>query len=159
MSAVAVQDRIEKSVALAATPERVWEALTTPEQLTQWFYMSEAVLDLGVGGECTFRFKDPDQSVGRAVLQTIDPPRKLAWQWSPTWDEDKTKPLAGQENLTTVEFTLEPTEQGTFLTVVEHGFATLDAMRGPKAFEDHKGGWDWHMGNLDLWLSGKPING
>ena len=42
-------DRIERTVELAAPPDRVWAALTTAEGLSAWFG-NEATIDLRPGG-------------------------------------------------------------------------------------------------------------
>jgi uncharacterized protein YndB with AHSA1/START domain len=39
--------RIEKSIFLRASPEKIWTFLTQPEQLKQWFHESRAPLEEG----------------------------------------------------------------------------------------------------------------
>ncbi|MDH2426329.1 SRPBCC family protein [Sphaerisporangium sp. TRM90804] len=60
---------------LAHPPEKVWRALTEPDDLARWFPSSVRV-DLRVGGEIRFDF--PDEP---GVVTELDPPRVFAFTW------------------------------------------------------------------------------
>jgi uncharacterized protein YndB with AHSA1/START domain len=92
---------IERDVVLPATPEEVWEALTEPERLEEWF-ATEVELDAQPGGEGVFRWGDGD--VRRAVVREAEPGERLVLDW----DDD------GH-----VVLELEEVEGGTRLHVVE----------------------------------------
>ena len=93
--------RIERDVLFPATPDEVWEALTDPERLEEWF-ATEAELDPTPGGEGVFRWGDGDER--RAVVREAEPEERLVLDW-----ED------GGE----VVLELEEVEGGTRLHVVE----------------------------------------
>lgn len=83
---------------LAHSPERVWRAITEPDQLEKWFPAAVEV-DLVTGGKMrfTFREKDVDSPDGRVT--ELDPPRVFAFDW-------------GHENL---RFELHPEPRGCLL--------------------------------------------
>jgi uncharacterized protein YndB with AHSA1/START domain len=92
---------IHKEIFLPAPREEVWEALTDPEQLEDWFANS-VELDLRPGGGASFRWGNGEER--RATFTEVDPERRLAFEW-----EDDGE----------VEFTLDDDAGGTLLTVVE----------------------------------------
>jgi uncharacterized protein YndB with AHSA1/START domain len=92
---------IERDIVFPASPAEVWEALTEPERLEEWF-ASEASLDLRPGGEGIFRWGDGDER--RAVVRELEPEERLVLDW-----EDD-----GQ-----VVLELEEVDGGTRLHVVE----------------------------------------
>jgi uncharacterized protein YndB with AHSA1/START domain len=92
---------IERDIVLEATPEEVWEALTDPERLEEWF-ATEVELDAREGGEGVFRWGDGDER--RAVVRELEPEERLVLDWD---DE-------GQ-----VVLELEEVDGGTRLHVVE----------------------------------------
>src|SRR6266550_4241265 len=51
---------IEREVVVPETPDEVWEALTEPERLEEWF-ASEAELDARPGGEGVFRWGNGEE--------------------------------------------------------------------------------------------------
>src|SRR4051794_41713077 len=55
--------QIEREIVVPAPPDEVWEALTEPERLEEWF-ASEVELDAQPGGEGVFRWGDGDERRG-----------------------------------------------------------------------------------------------
>ena len=94
----------EREIVLDAPPEEVWEALTDPEQLEEWF-ANDVEFDLERGG--VFRWDDGE--VRHAVVEEVDAERRLAIRW---WDPD------GPEE-SEVTFTLVAIPAGTRLVVTE----------------------------------------
>jgi len=92
---------IRKEIVFPSPREEVWEALTDPERLEDWF-ANEVEVDLREGGDATFRWGNGEER--DAVFTEIDHERKLGFDW----DDD------GH-----VEFTLDDDVDGTRLTVVE----------------------------------------
>ena len=92
---------IERDIVFPASPAEVWEALTEPERLEEWF-ASEVSLDARPGGEGVFRWGDGDER--RAVIRELEPEERLVLDW-----EDD-----GQ-----VILELEEVDGGTRLHVVE----------------------------------------
>lgn len=92
---------IHREVVLTATRDEVWEALTDPERLEEWF-ASEVALDLRPGGEASFRWSNGEERC--ATVTEVEPEERLSFEWA---DEGE------------VEFTLADAPEGTRLTVVE----------------------------------------
>jgi len=92
---------IRKEIVLPSPREEVWEALTDPRRLEEWF-ANEVDLDVRPGGGASFRWSNGEER--RATVTEVDPLHRLAFEW----DED------GE-----VAFTLDDDADGTRLTVVE----------------------------------------
>jgi uncharacterized protein YndB with AHSA1/START domain len=95
---------VEREVLLEAPPDEVWEALTDPAQLEEWF-ANDVDFDVERGG--VFRWDDGD--LRYAVVEEADPARRLAIRW---WDA-----TGGEES--EVVFTLVAVPEGTRLVVTE----------------------------------------
>jgi uncharacterized protein YndB with AHSA1/START domain len=92
---------IEREVVFPAAPEEVWEALTDPERLEEWF-ATDVELDPRPGGEGVFRWADGEER--RAVVRELEEERRLVLDW----DDD---------GVTTIE--LVEVEDGTCVHVIE----------------------------------------
>ena len=104
---------VEREIVFPAEPDEVWEALTEPEQLEEWF-ANEVELDPHEGGAGVFRWENGEER--RATVREAVPGEKLVLDWD---DEGE------------VEFTVEPVPDGTRLTVRETSpeFTTAFALR------------------------------
>ena len=101
---------VRREIVLPVTREELWEALTEPERLEDWF-ANEVDVDLRPGGAASFRWSNGEER--HAVVTTVDPEERLAFDWD---DEG------------TVEFTLADDADGTRLTVVETAPAWTTAL-------------------------------
>ena len=70
--------RVEREVVFPADPGEVWEALTEPDRLEEWF-ATEAELDPVPGGEGVFRWGDGDER--RAIVREAEPEERLVLDW------------------------------------------------------------------------------
>ena len=140
---MAFPDRIERTVELAHPPAKVWRALTTEEGLGTWFG-NKAAIDLRPGGQAWMSFGEDFKAQMR--VERVEEPRVFGFTWHIYGlpDEDPRR--------TYVEFTLEPSGDGTRLTVVESGFAQLpdDAFR--TAYDGNSDGWIKELGELVAYL-------
>jgi uncharacterized protein YndB with AHSA1/START domain len=144
---VAFPDRIERTVRLSHPPERVWQALTTAEGLGTWFGHS-AEVDLRVGGQIRLSWTSGDKTT--LTIERLEPPLVFGYTW----------PIHGlsaeDPRRTYVEFTLEPTGDGTLLTVVESGFAQLPNEEDHKAaYSGNTEGWANELRELVAYLDGQ----
>jgi uncharacterized protein YndB with AHSA1/START domain len=69
---------VTREVVLEAPVDEVWEALTDPEQLAEWF-ANDVELDLVPGGDGVFRWDDGAER--SAVVEEVDPGRRFAFTW------------------------------------------------------------------------------
>ena len=130
--------QIIESIDIAAPPERVFRALTEPEELIAWWGDPAAYpathweLDLRAGGRGLSRWKNladgTEFELGGDVLE-CRPPYRLVVSW---WDE-RYPGLAH----TTVEYDIERLSGGgSMLRVTHSGF------EGTRPdFDDYNGGW------------------
>lgn len=93
---------VTRELVLPAPPDEVWEALTDPEQLKEWF-ANDVEWD---GDELVYRWDDGEER--RARIEESEEPHRLGFSWS---DGD------GAE--TRVTFELVEAGDGTLLTVTE----------------------------------------
>jgi uncharacterized protein YndB with AHSA1/START domain len=119
---------VRREVPLAVPREEAWAAVTEPGRLSAWFG-ADVDIELRPGGEAWFRW--PDGRMRWAVVEVVDPPRRLSFLWEP--DDERGTP-------TRVVFTLIETAHGSRLVVVETevtasvsaiGLRPLDAQRPP----------------------------
>jgi uncharacterized protein YndB with AHSA1/START domain len=123
---------------LAHPPERVWEALTRPEELSAWW--GDADVDLVEGGEFTMRWRNrgPNGEPGpvmQARITELDPPRVL-------------ETSGDMHGLLRWELEADP-GGGTVLRFT----STLDM---PDGYFDTRvlAGWHWHLDALARALEG-----
>lgn len=109
------------TVDIKAPPERVFRALTTPEEIVRWwgsdtvYRTKEWTQDLRVGGRWRATGHGADGtpfSVEGEYLE-IDPPHTLSQTWTPDWDGGHVSRLT---------YRLEIIEGGTRVTVRHEGF-------------------------------------
>lgn len=117
--------------------ERVWAALSRPEQLALWFARFSAAPTAGAEVGIYFHHADV-HSRGRVVR--CEPPRRLEWIWSAEGEPD-----------TRVSWRLEPDGSGTLLTLV-HTFETRALA------PDLASGWHWHLDGLGRVLDGRGFD-
>jgi uncharacterized protein YndB with AHSA1/START domain len=138
------------SVEIAAPPERVFQALTSAEDVLRWWgddfshRTTEWEADLRPGGKWRAGGKMHDgrtyQVHGEYV--EVEPPNKLVFTWRPDWDAP---------NETRVTYLLEALDTGTRLTLRHEGFAN----RVP-ACRAHTQGWTRVLGWLEADLRPEP---
>ena len=79
---------VRREIAIAASPETVWEFLVQPEKATRW--MGEAAsLDPRPGGE--YRVEVISGNVALGEFVEVDPPHRLVWTWG--WTDQSQSPV------------------------------------------------------------------
>ena len=101
---------IRREMVFPVPREELWDALTEPERLEDWF-ANEVEVDLRPGGAASFRWSNGEER--HATVTEVDPERRLAFEWD---DEGE------------VAFTLDDDADGTLLTVVESSPAWSTAL-------------------------------
>jgi uncharacterized protein YndB with AHSA1/START domain len=119
---------------LDAPRERVWRALTDPEELAAW--LAPAEIDLREGGALVLEF---DDGIERGTITEIREPEVIAY----TWNEGKTDSL--------VRFELEADGDGTRLTLRHTFEREID-------LSSFGAGWHHHLELLVAQVTGSPIS-
>lgn len=139
------QNAIQASVHIAAPPERVFQALTDPRQLLQWwgqkgmYHGTGWQADLRPGGQ--WRCDGTSDADGSPYHVSgeyvdVDPPRVVSY----TWVASFSGPLK-----TLVRWELESSDGGTLVRLNHGGFAGIAA-----AVQGHYQGWQRVLG----WMQG-----
>ncbi len=137
---------IERELRIDATPEVVYEVISSPEHLREW-WPDGAELDPVPGGTGTITFGDPTAPDAKIVPLTVleaDPPRRFVFRWA--YDE---VPASGTNSFL-VAFDLVPSGDGTLLRFAETGFRERgwEAAVLEEAYLDHVRGWDLFLPRL-----------
>ena len=82
MAKTAEQLVIEREVAIAASPETVWDFLVDPEKQQRWMGQ-DVTSDVRPGG--AYRMEVVPSHIASGEFVEIDPPRRLVytWGWEP----------------------------------------------------------------------------
>ncbi len=145
-----IPDRIERIEVFPVARERVWAALTKPEQLSQWLSMIRD-MDFRVGGVINFTWEN-EISPYPGMIEAIEPPQRFAFRWNSYGIGHPELKLAPTGS-TLVEFTLHEVAEGTRLKVVESGFASLPAdIPAVQAYQENQSGWQELLSDLRAYL-------
>jgi uncharacterized protein YndB with AHSA1/START domain len=133
---------------VAATPEQVWQALTSPDFTQRYFFGRTVGIEPEVGGAFVLRMPDGRIDVQGRVLD-YDPPRKLAVTWRVEWNDDMRQL---PECLVTYE--IAPAGDAVRLTLTEsYSWEVPDAM-----LAGGRSGWPAILSSLKSVLeTGKPM--
>ena len=139
--------KIEREIEINASPATVFEVITSPEHLKEW-WPDEAVLEPvpGAVGELVFGDRaSGDAQIPRITVVDAEPSRLFSFRWVYPDDED-----AHEGNSLLVRFELSPRGPGTLLRMTESGFrdkgwevAVLE-----QQFREHSEGWDHFLPRL-----------
>ena len=141
MNPASADDVIIAEITTNAPADRVFEALTDPKQLVQWwgaegrFQATHVESDLRPGGAWVMRGTGTGGKpfTIRGQYLSIERPRFLESTWIADWHEN--------ESPTTVRFDLEERNGQTLVRLTHSGFATASSREGYK-------GWPWLLSLL-----------
>jgi len=137
-------------VFIKAEPERIWEAITTPEFTQRYFHGTRADHELRPGGAYRVLAGDGDNLLVDGEVLEVDPPRRFVHTWRALYDPE----LAGEEP-GRVTWEIEAQDGGISLVTVTH-----DRLEGaPKTAESVSGtGWMMVLSGLKTLLeTGEPL--
>jgi len=140
------QEAVNVETFIAAPRERVFQAMTDPRQLVQWwgqtgmYRTTDFQIDLRPGGSW--------RSVGvgadgqpffvEGEYREVDPPKLIVYTWSCSW-------MPGVETL--VRFELSAEKSGTRVRVHHTGFTGM-----PDSAKDHGNGWVRVLGWMQAFI-------
>jgi uncharacterized protein YndB with AHSA1/START domain len=137
-----MQDSIERSIAISAPLERVWDLVTEPG----WWVPSEFDGTASrAPGTVVVR---QSERWGRFPVEVVElrPMTYVAFRWASSFPGEDLAP--GRTTL--IEFTVTPTDDGVQVSVIESGFSKLDATDEikVKGIESNTDGWSEMMSSL-----------
>lgn len=127
---------LEKELFIKASPQRVFQALTTKEDLERWFLV-KAEIDLCPGGAIRFEWGPGRFEVGKILV--YEPPHRLSYSWE-----------ASGLGPTTVTFALTGENTGTRLRLTHTGIGEGEDWDSYSTAVDS--GWSAHLIDLTTWL-------
>lgn len=130
-------------VLIRATCERVWAALTDPEQTVRYFHRTRLESTFTTGARYAYRREAGDAVDG--TIEVCEPPHRLVMTWHVLYDA-----AMSAEPPSRVEWTLTPaTADGSITRVtVRHG----DLALSPRTWASVRHGWVAVIDGLKSWL-------
>jgi len=142
-----MSDRIEKRIEVKAPLSRVWRAVTDYREFGTWFRVAlEGPFVAGREARGRITYPGKEHLMMTITVQRLEPERLFSFTWHPYAIDPNTD--YSSEPPTLVEFTFEPTPEGTLLTLVESGFDALPPHRRDLAFRMNDGGWAIQVQNI-----------
>lgn len=133
----------KSSITINASGERVWEALTTPGLIKQWFFGVDTETDWNVGSPIVHRGEYQGKPYeDKGVITRFEPPRLFEHtHWSPVSGKPDSP-----EHYQVVTWELSEHDGGTELTISEHNLPSQQAK------EVSEQSWRMVLGNLKALL-------
>jgi uncharacterized protein YndB with AHSA1/START domain len=135
---------VERSIWIKAPRERVWQAITTSEQIRMWWgdYWEIPLLEVGA----TIKFGDQSDPM-LATVAAADAPRKFKIQWPAQEQYHNTE-------MFTI-FVLAEENGGTRVTVTETGFEALPDDIRQKRYDSTAQGYVTVLAGLKTFVEGE----
>jgi uncharacterized protein YndB with AHSA1/START domain len=134
MDAVTDTAVYERTIAIDASPETVWEFFVDPQKVMRWMGI-DAELDPQPGGVYRLNVISGNTALGEFV--EVDKPHRLVFTWG--WDGNESVPPGSS----TVEAELTPEGKGTSLRFVHRDLS-------PEQAASHAQGWDHYLARLQI---------
>jgi uncharacterized protein YndB with AHSA1/START domain len=143
---------IEREIHVDASPEVVFEVVSSPEHLKQW-WPDEAEIEptAGATGRIVFRRAAPEEALVVPIMVVdAQPPRRFSFRWV-----YEAGALPGPSNSLLVTFDLEPSGEGTRVRMTETGFRERgwEAAVLEQAYQEHSEGWDYFVPRLGVYVA------
>ncbi|ASJ74307.1 SRPBCC family protein [Granulosicoccus antarcticus] len=144
-----MQDIIQREISINASREKIYEAISNPEKVIQWF--PETIEGHYTKGEQpVFGFGDH----GKNQVYIVDavPVEYFAFRWVPGGNHFIGDVLSVATTL--VEFQISEEQNGSCqVTVKESGFAGLPHDIAESSFNQNSGGWEFMLGRFESYFT------
>lgn len=155
MNTISDTNSIERSIVINAPRERVWHALSTPENFGTWFGVNLKGQTFMPGQRARGQMNADcghENVWFDIVVERIEPQDLFSYHWHPYAVEPAVDYTVEQSTLVT--FTLKDApDNSTLLTVLESGFDKIPPHRRLEAFRMHSGGWEAQLNNIARYAS------
>ena len=135
---------VERSIWINAPRERVWDAITNPEQIAQWFVpnLPGAKMKRDEVGKVTIYLGE--MGVDFIILDIVDSPRQAVFRSLP-------------DRLIATAYTLDEEKMGTRVTITMTGFDALPADARQDRLDQSGAGWHKALENLKAFVDGVEL--
>ena len=139
-------------VYIRATPQAIWDAITSPEWTVKYAYRGAVEIELRPGGAYRAHATDDMKAFGLpdvvvdGVVENADPPKKLVHTYRFLFSE-----AHKAEGFTRVTWEIEKVADGFSRLSVTHelgGAPMMAAMVASKFSEQGAGGWAWILSDM-----------
>jgi uncharacterized protein YndB with AHSA1/START domain len=136
--------KIEQSIWINTTRERVWQALTQPEKLMQWFIPNLPHASMKDDGHGTLTVYMGPMGMDVIRLEQLEPLRSVTVRALP-------------DELITFSYTLEEENDGTCVKVTIDGFETLAEDAREDRIRQSNSSWETTFKNLKAYSEGTAL--
>ena len=138
---------VSESVEIDTTPERIWQALTDPQQTPLYFYGARVRSDWRVGDSIEY-LGEGDSPMTTGTVLEIDAPRRLVTTFSAVWEA-----ASAADRPSRVSYTIAPSGSGSRLTVLHDDFDGQTA-----TYNGVAEGWGFILAGVKSVIeTGKPL--
>lgn len=138
---------IDREVSIAAPPEVVFDVVSDPAHVAQWWpdEANYATAEPGTAGQLVFTDHGGEKVVVEYQVVEAVPPRLFSFRWTHPDGEAPT-----ETNSFLVTFELQAAAGGTLLRMTETGYRERgwEAAQLEAVYRDHSAGWDHHLARL-----------
>jgi uncharacterized protein YndB with AHSA1/START domain len=118
---------VERSILIKASPEAVWNAITDPKHLEQWYAPGCPWEIPALEAGATVKFHNTDTDIQLATIESVEPLREFSLRW-------QLDPMHPGLTLTNT-FLLQPENDGTRVTISQAGYESLPDGMGREQLE------------------------
>jgi uncharacterized protein YndB with AHSA1/START domain len=129
----------ERTIAIDASPETVWEFFVDPQKLMRWMG-TDAELDSRAGGIYRCNVIPGHTAIGEFV--EVEEPHRVVFTWG--WEGNANVPPGSS----TIEAELTPEGNGTSLRFVHRDLPNAESVAS------HSQGWDHYLDRLEIVAAG-----
>jgi uncharacterized protein YndB with AHSA1/START domain len=126
---------VEHTILIAAPRERVWQAVTNPEELAQWFLPPALGAQMKRNDSGKIFVCMGYMEIPVAIFEAVDSPRQVTIRGFP-------------DKLIAATYTLAEEKGGTRVTVTMSGFESLPEEARQERFGPSSAGWEKALANL-----------
>jgi uncharacterized protein YndB with AHSA1/START domain len=126
---------------IRTTPERLWEAITDPDQRAKYNFGSTYTSDFKPGSRFEVSHPKADGLLGEGENLEVDPPRRLVQNMVALWSDE-----VKSEGTSRITWEIEPIGEDSCRLTVTH-----DQLR-ESANEELYGGWPMILSGLKTWI-------
>jgi len=139
---------IEREIHVDASPEVVFEVVSSPEHISQW-WTDDAEIEATPGAVGELVWGDRVDVVPIAVVNA-EPPRLFSFRWC--YPDGKVDDSA---NSLLITFELTPSGTGTRIRLTETGFREMgwEVAKLEEQYREHSVGWDTFVPRLGDYLA------
>ncbi len=112
---------LKTSINTQASTSKVWDALTNPELIKEYFFGTETISDWKVGSALIFKgVWEGKEYIDKGIILELEVEKKLKYNYWSSFSGTEDIP----ENYATITYELSKENNTTVLTVLQDGFKT-----------------------------------